>query len=1164
MKFKCGKLRPRVLPVGLVIGIISGDINARVARADFWYSIGPMPINIVPSPVTDPGYIFTRVSGRVTALAVDPGNPSHFLLGAAQGGVWETANAGATWNPRTDDQASLAIGAIAFAPNQPSLVYAGTGEANFRGDAYAGAGLLQSQDGGTTWQMLNSSFAGTSFSHIAVNPFNAGNLAVATVRGGAGVGEESSGHGSVPYAPSTGVYVSTDGGGTFHQVLTGQATALVADPAMFTWQYAGLGEIYGDPANGVYRTRDGWQTSQTINGPWTTLAPSGLGRIAMAISPTDPSAVYVGVAVARTRYVADLLGIWVTTDAWADMPTWTALPKPAYSNDGTDTPRFWYYFDLLVDPADSRSVYLAEFNVWQYASGNWAQLTGTGAGFKVHVDNHVMEWVPAGAGTYQMLLGNDGGVNITQPGNYTEWSDLNATLGITQFYKGALSITDQNVLALGGAQDNDVSLYTGNLAWRVVAGGDGGDCAISSFNPQNFWAVSAAPGSDTYEPNNDYDGQNSTGISEALFELNGAPITSADQGITDALPFSEQFFVHFEKSPTLDNLFIAGTASLWRCDNFFDVLSPSWSRNSPMMLDNQGNPVPISAMAFAPWDSTGLVYAFGTEDGQLRITSDGGASWQDLDPAGLIPPRYVSGLAFSPTDTEEVYVTLSGLDKSTPLQPGHLFATIDAFTATPNWENISPPPDLPNNCLAIDPNNAANIYVGTDIGVWNSTDGGLNWNHYGPDQGMPNVAVYDLRFAGNGQLAAFTHGRGAYLLARPAPSLPMVVYVGPPSVPLVNCPYCHPAPVWVNPGDLITFKVPLQSILPIDTVDLKAVLLPSPDIQPVSGTQDYGVLQGQGPPVSRTFQFIAGRTNGDLCGQTVQAVFQLQDQGTNLGTISVPLQLGVPSHRLVEDFHEVQVPALAAGWSSTGTGDDLAWITTTNEPPNLPDSGEDDLGLPTEVTTSVFVCDTNGVGESILTSPPFMVATSLAQLSFRMAFLLPGSWDGGIMEISVGGQPFQEFLQAGGSFVQGGYGGILSLTNSLGPIPAWTGNSGGWVPILAGLPTNAVGSAVQLRWHFASSLGQTNAGWFIDSVAVTESICLPPVSSPVILNPTHNGSYFSFIISTVTNRAYSVEYTTNLANGPWHILESLPGSGSTQVISVPATNRQTFYRFYVQ
>ena len=113
------------------------------------------------------------MSGRVGAVAVDPIDPSHWLIGAAQGGVWETRDAGATWSPMTDAQASLAMGAIAFAPSDPRTIYAGSGEAVFSADAYAGRGLLKSTDGGVTWALLAAStFSGDTFSDIKVHPTN--------------------------------------------------------------------------------------------------------------------------------------------------------------------------------------------------------------------------------------------------------------------------------------------------------------------------------------------------------------------------------------------------------------------------------------------------------------------------------------------------------------------------------------------------------------------------------------------------------------------------------------------------------------------------------------------------------------------------------------------------------------------------------------------------------------------------------------------------------------------------------------------------------------------------------------------------------------------------------------------------------------------------------
>ena len=1189
--------------------------QATSAQASYyWYNIGPQQIVQVLGFNNDTlGYDTTTYSGRVSALAVDPVNPNHWLIGAAQGGVWETTDAGGTWNPRTDDQASLAMGAIAFAPGNPSLVYAGTGEANFRGDDYAGAGLLVSQDGGTHWQMLNTNFAKTSFSHIVVNPSNAANLVVATTRGGAGVREEAAGDILLTGAPARGVYVSTDGGTHFARVLTGEATALAANPNNFNEQYAGLGEIHGDPTNGVYRTADGWQNFTLISGPWITTnftytqiiigtnfvvtctndvcvtnpepiftniitgtnITSG-GRVAMAISPSNPNVLYVGVAKTRSGYVADLSGIWVTTNAWDNNPTWDELPYPFASFVESwggaypcCEPKFWYHFDLLVNPTDPTVLYLAEYNVWQYASGNWTPLADWTTAH-VHPDNHIMAWVPRGNQAYQMLLGNDGGVYISDVGVSGYWTSLNSGLRITQFYKGAVDPTGQNVLALGGAQDNFTSLYAGATRWSKVNNGDGGDCAMAINDPGDNWAVSFSPDSDNYySPNPVEIFRTSTGGF-----LNDYSPAAAQ--ISDGLPYTLQFYVHFEKAPYNDDLLIAGTARLWRCTNFFSGTIPSWSPNSPAMVDTNGIPVPISAMAFAPSETNGLVYAFGTEDGQLYITYSGGMPWSNLDPANQVPGRYVSGLAFSPADPNTLYVTLSGFDEDTPGQPGHLFKTTDALSGSPTWANVSPPVDLPNNCLAIDPGNVANIFVGTDIGVWQSLDSGGSWTHYGPTNGMPNVAVYDLRFNALSQITAFTHGRGAYRFAPinvPVINLSNVRNIH----PIIGCLTCPPDLAFLNPGDEVSVDIPLQNILPIDTVDLTATMLPSAEITPITGMQDYGVVKGQGAAVSRTFKFIAGAAaggpgiagpssgSGGACGDTVQVVLQLQDQGVDLGQVSIPFRLGVPTHPLVEDFEEGPPPALSPGWTSSSVGADPLWITVTNSPSNMPDAGEDDFPAPPSTNTSVFAADPAGSGQSYLVSPPFNVATPQARLYFREAFATSNAFDGGILEIAIGTQPFQEITQAGGSFVKDGYNTTLFDRNPLGPRPAWSGNSGGWLPVVVNLPPTAAGQTVQLRWHFASLFGMTNGGWFVDSVLLTEPICLPAVSNPIILNPALSGSFFTFAINTVTNRNYTIEFKTNLTNQVWQPWEMIPGNGNQQVISVPiAPDMQRFYRFEVQ
>jgi hypothetical protein len=438
---------------------------------------------------------------------------------------------------------------------------------------------------------------------------------------------------------------------------------------------------------------------------------------------------------------------------------------------------------------------------------------------------------------------------------------------------------------------------------------------------------------------------------------------------------------------------------------------------------------------------------------------------------------------------------------------------------------------------------------------------------------MPNVAVYDVRMNSVSQVTAFTHGRGAFSYA---PGLPIIVVDGPVRPYDIACLSC-PNISYLNPGDLVTIEFPLKNLLPIDTVNLTATMLSSGQISPVRGTATYGVVRGQGASVSRSFSFIAGNGPGTpgvggACGDTVNVVFQLNDQGVDLGQVSFPFHLGIPRHPLAEDFDEIAPPGLPPGWVTSVSGTGAPWVTTSNSPPNAvpadaPDDDADIADIPNSSyppNVSSFAPAHAGVGQAFLISTPFNVATAQAQLYFRQAYFVSNAWDGCILEISVGGQAYKDIVQAGGAFTRNGYNLALKDNNPLGPRSAWSGDSGGWLPVFANLPANASGQTVQLRWHFATSRGLTNGGWFVDAPVITEPQCLPPVSNPVIVNPTSKTNSFSFSIDTVSGRNYVLEYKTNLTDNGWQFLENLPGNGSRQTVSVPEDSANSrFFRFHL-
>lgn len=705
---------------------------------DRWINIGPAPI--LGGQVGSSGNR-RPMSGRVGEVAVDPGDPLHWLIGAAQGGIWETRDAGTTWTPKTDDQVSLATGAIAFAPGNPNIIYAGTGEASSAIDAYAGAGLLKSTNGGATWQLLAAStFAKTTFSDLKVHPTNPDLVLAATSVGLAGRGGDSP-----PSVPARGVLKSTDGGATWSQKLSGDATDLEVDPNDFSNQYAGIGDLLGSAANGVYRSTNAGETWTLISGPWSTM-PAGVGRVELAIAPSNPNVLYVSIQDAFNGVGTDggLLGLWRTGNAWAPTPSWTRISTGA-TDDGTGAHGYcgwdrafssasdqcWYDHEIIVDPANPAILYAGGIPLWKFNGLAWTEVSQTvsNPSIGIHVDQQSMAW----AGN-RLIVGNDGGVWSTTDGG-NSWADHNTTLAITQFYDGSIHPTNPN-FALAGSQDNGTEKWTGANSWQWIASGDGADNAISSKNPDTQWAVST--------PN-----------LRIRRTINGGGLFSAaDFGIDKT---GAPFIARFEKCPANDNVLIAGTDNLWKSTNFFSALLPSWFSNGPEMGAS------ISALAFAPSDATCSTYAFGTEEGQLRLTFNGGGSWVNLDVGNAVPNRFVTDLAFDPTNPDILYVTLSGFDEGTPGQPGHVFKTSNALAPSPSWSNVSPPVNLPHNTMVLDPFDPNIAYVGTDLGVWKTTNGGSTWTHLGPEVGMPNVAVFELQINHTtGRLVAFTHGRGSF------------------------------------------------------------------------------------------------------------------------------------------------------------------------------------------------------------------------------------------------------------------------------------------------------------------------------------------------------------------------------------------------------------------
>src|SRR5262249_15913570 len=287
----------------------------------FWESIGPAPL------LTTTG---VRASGRVNAIAIDPGNPDVVYLGAAMGGVWKSTDGGQSWTPLTDDQPSLSMGALAIDPEDSNTVYAGTGETNFSGDSLYGLGLLKTSDGGATWSRLgedvfvNPAGGGTRFSRLVIDPSN---------------------HQTLYAATTYGLYKSLDSGETWALKLSDRTTGngAITDLIMASDQpeilYAAVSVPNAATNKGIYKSTHRGETWARLN---IGLTMNQIGRISVALAPSDPQILYasIGNAAGGPPQMFRLK----STDAGA---TWRRLPDCTTSCNQTS-----YNNIIRVHPAD--------------------------------------------------------------------------------------------------------------------------------------------------------------------------------------------------------------------------------------------------------------------------------------------------------------------------------------------------------------------------------------------------------------------------------------------------------------------------------------------------------------------------------------------------------------------------------------------------------------------------------------------------------------------------------------------------------------------------------------------------------------------------------------------------------------------------------------------
>jgi photosystem II stability/assembly factor-like uncharacterized protein len=401
-----------------------------------WESLGPYTI---PNGQTY-GSSRVSVSGRVSAIAVDPGNPNHVLCGGANGGVWESFNRGASWTPRTDYQATTTVGAITFDPSNPAIVYCGTGEGNWW--SWLGVGVLQSDDGGASWSTLcTNPFVGQGFFDLKIHPSNRKHLLAATTGG---------------------LYTSTDGGQNWTQRRSVMTWSISVPPSG-----GATAEILAASSDGLWRSTNGGHTWTVVPLPG---APAFYNRLAVSIAPSNPSVAYAWGAAGSSAY------LWRRSGG-----TWTAATLPS---GGVSTGQAWYDWYVAAAPDIDTQVFCAAIDLYRadLSGGTWTWTdvsTKGGGGQSIHPDQHAIAFDPVDPNT--IYAGCDGGLFLS-PDRGITWLDLNDGLVITEFeYIG------QNVgvsrWIIGGTQDNGTDRWTGSADFDHVADGDGGYVCVNHDDP---------------------------------------------------------------------------------------------------------------------------------------------------------------------------------------------------------------------------------------------------------------------------------------------------------------------------------------------------------------------------------------------------------------------------------------------------------------------------------------------------------------------------------------------------------------------------------------------------------------------------------------------------------------------------------------------------------
>ncbi len=703
-----------------------------------WRYLGPSPI-----PTASP------TSGRTSAIAVHPTNPDIAYVGTAQGGLYRTLNGGATWTPLMDNELSLAIGAVTISPSDPTTVYVGTGEPALSGDAFFGVGLYRITTADTnpvvSGPIGSAEFNGRAISEILVHPTDANTIFVSTATGTCGTG----GCTGNP-TPSLGIYRSSNALAATPAFTKLNVTAanggnravmdMVMEPGVpdniVCWVRGNAGT--GD--GGIYRSTNATSASPTFTQTYTMVTNGSRGEL--AIQKTG-SVVTVVAATGEVAGGSTQGAVFRSTDGGVTFPTQLT------AGNNFCNPQCFYDIAIAFDPTNANNVYLggAPNTVFKRSTDGGTTFVSSAGG--LHVDTHAITVAPSNPQV--IYFGSDGGIYRSINGG-TSWTSLNnATFAATQFQSIALHPLDRNYL-LGGTQDNGTEHFTTLGGWVNSDGGDGGSVVID----QNATTPNDVVAYHTYFNSSG----SQIGFIRATTTVTGGPDNGDPNWATTlgcfggvsnngiACSDSTLFYAPMVGGPGNPNTLYFGSNKLYR----------SADRGTTMTAVSQTMATTVSTIGISPQDDN--VRIIGLSNGGVFATTTGATTLTQM--TGGFPTRYVGRAVIDPNNVNTAYVTFNGYGVAAGQ---HVWKTTNLNAPTPTWAAAGNGiPDVPVNAFVVDPNNSNNLFAGTDVGVFNSTDGGATWASINNGQ-LPRVAVFDMAISKpNKVLKIATHGRGIWEL----------------------------------------------------------------------------------------------------------------------------------------------------------------------------------------------------------------------------------------------------------------------------------------------------------------------------------------------------------------------------------------------------------------